>query len=29
MISAIANAWLILPLLFGDKLQGIVLLRES
>ena len=29
MISAIANAWLIIPLLFGDKLQGIVLLRES
>ena len=29
MISAIPNAWLIIPLLFGDKLQGIVLLRES
>ena len=29
VVSAIPKAWLIIPLLFGDKLQGIVLLRES
>ena len=29
MISAIPQAWLILPLFFDDRLQGIMLLRES
>lgn len=29
MITAIPQAWLIIPLLFGDRLQGILLLRES
>jgi len=28
-IVAIPNAWLIIPLMFGDKLQGILLLRSS
>lgn len=28
-VSSIPHAWLILPLLFGDRLQGIVLLHES
>ncbi|MDG2046577.1 MAG: PEP-CTERM system histidine kinase PrsK [Halioglobus sp.] len=29
MVTSIPKAWLIIPLLFGDILQGIVLLRES
>ncbi len=28
-LTAISRAWLIIPLLFGDRLQGILLLRES
>ncbi|MDG2272196.1 MAG: PEP-CTERM system histidine kinase PrsK [Halioglobus sp.] len=28
-ISAMPQAWLVIPLLFGDKVQGIMLLRES
>ena len=28
-LIAISRAWLIIPLLFGDRLQGILLLRES
>jgi putative PEP-CTERM system histidine kinase len=28
-LAAIPRAWLIIPLLFGDRLQGILLLRES
>ncbi len=28
-LTAITRAWLIIPLLFGDRLQGILLLRES
>ena len=28
-VSSIPHAWLIIPLLFGDRLQGIVLLHES
>jgi putative PEP-CTERM system histidine kinase len=28
-LTSIARAWLIIPLLFGDRLQGILLLRES
>ncbi|MEZ5571790.1 MAG: PEP-CTERM system histidine kinase PrsK [Halioglobus sp.] len=28
-LAAISRAWLIIPLLFGDQLQGILLLRES
>lgn len=28
-VSGIPHAWLIIPLLFGDRLQGIVLLHES
>jgi putative PEP-CTERM system histidine kinase len=28
-LSAISRAWLIIPLLFGERLQGILLLRES
>lgn len=28
-LSDIARAWLIIPLLFGERLQGILLLRES
>lgn len=29
LLTAISRAWLIIPLLFGDRLQGILLLRES
>jgi len=29
MLTSISRAWLIIPLLFGDRLQGILLLRES
>ena len=28
-VASISNAWLIIPLMFGDKLQGIVLLKHS
>lgn len=28
-LAVISRAWLIIPLLFGDRLQGILLLRES
>jgi putative PEP-CTERM system histidine kinase len=28
VLTAISRAWLIIPLLFGDRLQGILLLRE-
>lgn len=29
LLTALPRAWLIIPLLFGDRLQGILLLRES
>jgi putative PEP-CTERM system histidine kinase len=29
LLTDISRAWLIIPLLFGDRLQGILLLRES
>ncbi len=29
VLTGIPRAWLIIPLLFGDRLQGILLLRES
>ncbi|MFT6051253.1 MAG: putative PEP-CTERM system histidine kinase [Halioglobus sp.] len=29
VLSAIADAWLVLPIMFGDKLPGILLLKDS
>jgi len=29
LLTSLPKAWLIIPLLFGDRLQGILLLRES